>query len=722
VFFAVIATLATATGPLYAQVPADTTRQEAASDTTPVYAVDPVIVTATRTPRPVFLAPMPVQAITPQYLKEQVPNTVSDLFRGMTGLDVSGVGANQVRPIIRGQRGQRVLLLADGVRLNNSRRQQDFGELPALVDVSSVERVEVVRGPASVLYGSDAIGGVVNIITEPPQRDGLMGTLGYRYGSEADQHRGTARVFGGFERWDLAVGASWRDAGWYSAPAGSFGNITLAEETQVQNTGVQDRSIDARLGYRFTSRHRVFGKFERYEADEAGFGFVDPEAYAPDEASIEILYPFQDFTKFSLGYSGTQLNSVLADRFDAVGYVQQNKRRLDFNLFTLFGPGTPPGAGIAIETENFTDIGTTGFRLEATKLAASPLLLTYGVDFFRDDSENTDVSNQTVVGFGPPMTETDSTPTLPNATYRAIGVFLQGELAIGPRATVILGGRYQDIRAESRETVGLDNEPETDTNRTFVGALNAIYEVTEGLSLVGTLGRGFRAPNLIELFFEGRTPEGGGYQKRNTDLKAEKSVNVDLGLRYRNQWVSAEGFVFRNQIDDGIRIAPLDEEVDGFPAFTNVNVAELLFTGVEISADFFLPSGFTVGGNFSTLSSEDRLDPDNPIGESYSTKFTWRGRWDEAGDRFFVEYAGRHNGEQKEAQLVENPIGDVLPAFTVHDVRAGLTFLRTADGRPQRVVLGLQNITDELYAEFSNASFFRPEPGRRVTLGLELAF
>jgi outer membrane receptor protein involved in Fe transport len=671
---------------------------------------------------------MPVQAITPQYLKEQVPNTVSDLFRGMTGLDVSGVGANQVRPIIRGQRGQRVLLLADGIRLNNSRRQQDFGELPALVDVSSVNRVEVVRGPASVLYGSDAIGGVVNIITEPQQTDALHGTLGYRYGSEADQHKGNARVVGGLGRWDLAVGASWRDAGWYSAPAGSFGNITLTEATQVQNTGVQDRSIDARLGYRFTSRHRVFGKFERYEADEAGFGFVDPDAYAPGEPSIEILYPFQDFTKFSLGYAGAELNSVLADRFEAVGYVQQNKRRLDFNLFTLFGPGTPPGAGIAIETENFTDIGTTGFRLEARKLAASPLLLTYGLDFFRDDSENTDVSDQTVLGFGPPMTETDSTPTLPNATYRAIGVFLQGELAIGPRATVILGGRYQDTRAESQVTEGLDNQAETDTNRAFVGALNAIYEVTEGLSLVGTLGRGFRAPNLIELFFEGATPEGGGYQKRNTDLKPEKSLNIDLGLRYRNQWVSAEGFVFRNQIDDAIRIAPLDEEIGGFPAFTNVNVDDrLLFTGVEISADFFLPSGFTLGGNFSQLTSEEIVEPGpdevvNPVGDSYSSKLGWRGRWDEARDRFFVEYVGRHNGERKEVVLIENPIGEVLPAFTVHDVRAGVTFLRTPDGRPQRVVLGLQNITDELYAEFSNASFFRPEPGRRVTLALELAF
>ncbi|MGH7675382.1 MAG: TonB-dependent receptor plug domain-containing protein, partial [Gemmatimonadales bacterium] len=125
--------------------------------------VPAITITATRTEKDVFLTPAPVAILNKLTLGEQAPNTVAEAFAQLPGLDVAGVGANQTRPTVRGQRGQRVLLLEDGIRLNNSRRQQDFGELPALVDVSTVERVEVVRGPASVLYGTDAIGGVVNL-------------------------------------------------------------------------------------------------------------------------------------------------------------------------------------------------------------------------------------------------------------------------------------------------------------------------------------------------------------------------------------------------------------------------------------------------------------------------------------------------------------------------------------------------------------------------------
>ena len=124
-----------------------------------------VTVTATRTEKDVFDTPAAVSVIDSATLQRRLPNTPVDAFRDLPGLDVTGVGTNQTRPTIRGLSGQRILLLEDGLRLNNSRRQQDFGELPAIAGISGIDRVDVVRGPASVLYGTDAIGGVVNIIT-----------------------------------------------------------------------------------------------------------------------------------------------------------------------------------------------------------------------------------------------------------------------------------------------------------------------------------------------------------------------------------------------------------------------------------------------------------------------------------------------------------------------------------------------------------------------------
>ncbi|MFQ5550660.1 MAG: TonB-dependent receptor plug domain-containing protein, partial [Gemmatimonadales bacterium] len=125
---------------------AQRTNGESSRDTTSVVRMAPITITATRSEISTFRAPQPVQVVTRDRIAERLPNNVAELFREMPGIDMMGVGPNQGRPSIRGQRGQRILVLADGLRLNNSRRQQDFGELPGLVDVGHIERVEVVRG------------------------------------------------------------------------------------------------------------------------------------------------------------------------------------------------------------------------------------------------------------------------------------------------------------------------------------------------------------------------------------------------------------------------------------------------------------------------------------------------------------------------------------------------------------------------------------------------
>jgi outer membrane cobalamin receptor len=294
-----------------------------------VYRIDPVVVTATRGLRELSSTPRPVTVIQRRDLIEKVPNSIGDLFRDLPGLDVTGVGVNQARPQIRGQRGQRILLLSDGMRLNNSRRQSDFGEIPALVDVNGVERVEVVRGPASVLYGSDAIGGVVNVINRVPTVDGLHGSASYRYGSVEGQNSASARVLGRFGTLNLRAGGTVRSAGSYMAPAGTFGNITLADDTEVRGTGVTDQSFDLRLGYDPSERHSFFVKVEQYNSEDRGFGYVDPAAYDPDGTAINISYPRQSFTKFSAGYRGHDLGTALADQFELLAYAQDNQRGLN---------------------------------------------------------------------------------------------------------------------------------------------------------------------------------------------------------------------------------------------------------------------------------------------------------------------------------------------------------------------------------------------------------
>ena len=115
------------------------------------------------------------------------------------------------------------------------------------------------------------------------------------------------------------------------------------------------------------------------------------------------------------------------------------------------------------------------------------------------------------------------------------------------------------------------------------------------------------------------------------------------------------------------------------------------------------------------------LEPLNPVGESFSTKVYGGAEYLGLQDRLRIQYGVRHNGEQKDVALTNNPIGDVLPSFTVHHARASLVVFRRGD-HEHRLGLQVTNLTNALYAESANVSFFRPEPGRGFTLTWDFVF
>ena len=688
--------------------------------------LDAMTVTATRTPTDLFDTASPVSVIDSTAMREHLADSPIDLFRQLPGLDVTGVGTNQARPSIRGLRGQRILLMEDGIRLNNSRRQQDFGELPATAGITGIDRVEVVRGPASVLYGTDAIGGVVNLISAPlpgADADGeVHGAASYLYRSEGGQSLPSATVQGRAGRVSFRANGAYRDTEAYDAPSGTFGGITLANDARVNDTGVRDRSVDVALGFDLAPGQRMTAKAQGYRADHAGFGYVTPQLLGGDQL-IQIRYPDQRVARYSLGYSAARIATPIANRIDITAYTQANTRDLAQNiLIPIHDPRLPPGTAVRYQSTNFTDLATIGLRAEVTKLLGRHAL-TYGVDAFRDRSTNRDSSLSAFEMPGvPTQPDVSNTPQVPNASFSSMGAFAQASLNPAERLQLIIGGRLQNVRAETRETPGITRPSLESRNTTAVGAANVLVRALPSLNLVASVGRGFRAPNLVERFFEGPTPEGSGYQKANTDLAPETSVNVDVGARWRLGGLFADAFVFRNQIRDGISIASTGDTVSGLPAFRNVNVDRVRYQGLELLAGTRLLDLFTVSASFTRQSSKNLSSPEIPIGDTYASKLALDVAYRSAGGRLWAGYAVRHNGKQKDVVLGDdNPLGAVLPAFTVQQARAGIVLL---DRGPIRNSLALvvDNLTNQLYAEFSNASFFRPEPRRSVGLSFITEF
>jgi len=166
---------------------------------------------------------------------------------------------------------------------------------------------------------------------------------------------------------------------------------------------------------------------------------------------------------------------------------------------------------------------------------------------------------------------------------------------------------------------------------------------------------------------------------------------------------------------------PTGQTVNGRPEVQNQNVGKLRVDGLEIMTGVRATGGLDVSASFTRFLGRNISNPGSPIGDSYSSKVVGDVGYRSPGGMFGVGYTARYQGEQKDVIVGANPIGPVIPAFTVHSARASVRLPERA-GVSNRLMLTVENIGDKLYAEFPNASFFRPEPGRSVNVALTTSF
>jgi hemoglobin/transferrin/lactoferrin receptor protein len=708
-------------------------------------------VTATGTKRDIFEVATPVTVVPEEKIRQKAPQNAADLLREEPGVDVAGVGPNQMRPVIRGQRGLRVLFLENGLRLNNARRQTDFGEISGIVDLDSVDKMEVVRGPASVLYGSDAIGGVLNLVSREPVRgDAFAGFLDLSYATAGDRRRAGANISGSIAAFSYQLGVSKRKADDYDAPSGTFGAITLHDDTRVLDTGVDDTNVWGSLGWEINDRNNLRFRVNRYDAGPTGYGYIPGQLYGiTEEVKIRILYPEQQFDRYSLAWAGSYDHNPVANSTNVQVYYQRNKRSLNNDIDINIGPIGPgfPNSFVLAKTYNRTLLSTTGFRADAVKLfAGGSHTVTYGAEGYRDRSFNTDhQDSETHLKFsGPPFEviqrASSDRANAPNATNTSSGAFVQDEMVVIPRLRVTAGLRYHqvDTRATSTTSWNIDGLDFSDSNT--VGAITATYQLSNELNALVSYGTAFRAPNIIERLFNGATPEGNGFQILNPGLISETSENWDLGIKYRRADAFMELVGFRNTVHDGIVQDFLSaSEIAALPAdvraaiqrsgarfvVKQVNADKLRYEGAELALGYHMQAGLTVGGNYTHINST-RLGGATilPPDDVYKNKVFAYAHYQRPAARWWAEYNIRYTGKAN-ANIDEGepvpPVGRTLPSFTVQNIGAGARLFEHS-GMTHDVTLWVDNLTDRLYAEFSNASFFRPEPGRTARISYRLGF
>lgn len=526
--------------------------------------LEQIQVTATRAAKSNFDVSAAVTVIGQDEIREKAALTVADYLRAQPGSFIQSTTPGQAIPIVRGLKGSEVLHMVDGFRMNTAFFRNSPNQYFALADSQNVQQIELVRGAQSSLYGSDAMGGVVHILT-PEER------------FEGNSWDGRGRFRAQYTSGDLS------SLGRIAGAAGKDG-ISIAGGVTAQDVGLRKLGGDGgRLPYTDFSSWAADTKLlwsptEGHEFMLSGAYLKQPKTARVDELvtsfhqtrpnSSEFYFQPQDRLFVQARYVIEQ-DAGWFDRVEFhAGYQEINddrrtrefgsaNRELEQNASRLRGVT----ATFNKETGNHT--------------------LVYGAEAYYDtiDSFRERLNINTNVVSARPSRFPDG------STMDSYALFVNDSIALAPQWQLDLGGRYSSFDIEltpNAQGEGVKLSPDD-----FTGNAGLTFKASDSVHVVSNIGRGFRAPNIFDLGVFGSRPSNR-FAVPNTDLKPETVVTYDLGLKWDNPRWQAEAFVWKSNYKDQITTVETGELTStGAIIVTNANVTELDLWGIEAGGRWY---------------------------------------------------------------------------------------------------------------------------------------
>ncbi len=672
-----------------------------------------VVITATRTELDSFEAPFTLNIVDLDGFRTQdLPRTTARALQDVPGIWVQKTSQAQGSPYIRGFTGFRTLMLVDGIRLNNSVFRNGPNQYWNLIDPYTVDRLEVVKGPSSVLYGSDAVGGTVNAVLRRPEgyTEGFnrQGRLRSRV-STAERSlvgRGELHATWGPDL-GLLLGATGKD----------FGDVDGGGSVGPQNkTGYDVYSGDLRLDY-FPDQDTAW-TFAHYLLDE-------DDAWRPHK------------TVHGIGWEGTtvgnELERILFERrsLTYLRYAKQNGGGVVDSLvltssFQTLEERRERAKNDMSSDRQGVDVETCGLGVQFE----SPGSLgrwTYGLEWYHDrvDSFATKFNPD-----GSLKKREIQGPVGDDARYDLLGLYLQNSVPVSDRLELILGGRYNYARADADEVKDPDTGNEisvTEDWGTVVGSARASWFVDgpRHWNVFGGVSQGFRAPNLSDLT-RLDTARSNEIETPSPGLDPEYFLSYEAGVKARFDRFSTQVAYHYTDIEDMIVRTPTGDVIGGDNEVTKKNAGDGYVHGMEVEASYRFRPEWTVFGSVSWMYGEvetfptsapvtksepiDRLMP--PVGQVGV-------RWDHRNDPMWVEAVlttagdADHLSTRDRADTQRIPPGGT-PGYTTVDLRGGWRIRENLD-----VWAGLENLTNEDYRIHGSGV---NEPGFNVKLGLNWRF
>ncbi len=521
-----------------------------------------VVVTATRTEHDLKDVPSSAAVVDQEDLKRSPAINVADALRDVPGVevfDLSVPGAKRVQ--IRGESGQRVLVLIDGQKVSE---QKSMDGAALLIDPNRIERIEVIKGPASVLYGSEAIGGVINIITKKGGEKPISVETSVTFDSSTDGFTEYLSAFGGMNGFKYRVSGSYNDQG-----------NRRSADGEMDDTSYMSRDNSVFLGY---------------DAEKASFGVTYDEYWSnlnsmtPEGTTGDTLYNFDlDIPLWERRKTGAYAEfrdiSDLVSRVRVDGFYQEVTKEM-INII-----GVKPTAFLTVDQDQWTrnEQASWGGTMQVDLLPHENHHVILGYDVNLDDLDATTEINQTTTMFG------SSTSTFTKYDYDATmdthAVYLQDEWTLPADFALTLGVRQTWVRSELEDTnnPSLDTDTRSASHPVFSAGLT--WAGIQDTTLRALFSQGYRFPNLQQLYI-GTVHGSSDPTYPNPDLDPETSNNYEVGARYDNGALNLDVAFFMSNAKDYITTTA----VTGGNQFTNVDEADTY--GIEASAGYTFRSLF----------------------------------------------------------------------------------------------------------------------------------
>jgi len=669
--------------------------------------LETVTVTGTWIETPVREVVGSITAIEAEEIDKQLATNIADLVRYEPGVYAQGQGRFGLSGFaVRGLGDDRVLMLLDGVPIAD---EFSFGPFLSsgrnTVDLDSLKRVEILKGPASALYGSDALAGVVQFFSKTPmdylaadQRGDIK--LGY---SSADQLRfGAASIAFGDETLAGYLSAKFQAANELATAGDTGGSGDTRTEADPQD--LHASNVLARVQYRPSDALELIATADYFTAD----GDIDVLSTAGTFSrgtliNSETAEDEQERTRLSINAIYNAEND-LVDRVKSTVYWQQsetiqNTAQARLGAISFIDP-TPIAQSRT--RDSYYEQQVLGMRTVLSKVLEGSVShdIQYGLDYSLTESETLREGQTLVSATGDVVPEFSVFPVrdFPLSKTRKMALFASDVITLGDSGwKVIPGVRFDsfehDVTSDALYLAGSGGqEPEDYDDSNIAVKLGVSKQISEGLNVYAQYAEGFRIPAFDDVNVAFTNFAGGYTTLSNPDLKPEQSESIELGLKGHVGDIQLELAVFNNQYQDFIEsLSSLGfNPVTQLLEFQAQNIEDVTIRGAEAKLLMPLSEAFTINASFGVNDSEDKSTGEE-LASVAPAKVVIGLDW-QATETMDFSLIASHSASKKG-----------LEEYVDTDAYTTVDFIASAElNHNLSVNAGIFNIFDETYWQFDN--------------------